>query len=111
MNKNEEIKILAETATKLGVDSYCGPWLSRQIPRIQQDIQSDIFPSVTWEDMKKEFADMQALIEDAKKQRNEIIEAAHQQAKNIRTEALNYDGKVRDEVLRMVRNIEREANR
>lgn len=45
MNKLEEIKILTETANKLGSDSYCGPWLHSVIAEIEQAIKADLPPA------------------------------------------------------------------
>lgn len=50
MNKNptkqDEISILRDCADKLGANSYCGPWLSQQIPFVESAIRSDFFPDV-----------------------------------------------------------------
>ena len=44
MNKAEEIAIIAETATRLGKNSYCGRWLAEQLPQIERSVQGDCFP-------------------------------------------------------------------
>ena len=46
MTKSEEIEILRDTIAKLGRDSYCGAWLSDQLPSIESALSSDYLPDV-----------------------------------------------------------------
>lgn len=41
MTKSEEIQILRQAANWLGRESYCGAWLSDQLPSIESAIASD----------------------------------------------------------------------
>jgi hypothetical protein len=41
--KSEEIAILTEAASRLGANSYCGPWLTSILPFIEREIRSDSF--------------------------------------------------------------------
>lgn len=47
MNKDQELAILAEAATKLGNASCLGPWLSSIIDELQRDLRSDFIPVIT----------------------------------------------------------------
>jgi hypothetical protein len=44
MTKSQEIQIIREAIEKLGVNSYCGPWLTDQLPSIESAITSDYPP-------------------------------------------------------------------
>jgi hypothetical protein len=44
MTKSQEIQIIREAIAKLGVNSYCGPWLADQLPSIESAITSDYPP-------------------------------------------------------------------
>ncbi len=53
MTKQNEIEILRACAERLGPDSYCGPWLSDQIPAIESDIRADLFPMRSYRDARQ----------------------------------------------------------
>jgi hypothetical protein len=54
MDKQTEIHLLRTCAETLGPDSYCGPWLMDQIPQIESDIRSDLFPTMTYAETRAE---------------------------------------------------------
>jgi hypothetical protein len=71
MTKNEELEILRDTISRLGPNSYLGPWLEDQLPWIESDMRSDIPPMSSYsqsravraeelEDNRKRIADMES---------------------------------------------------
>lgn len=83
MTKAEEIEILKRAACELGNDSYLGPWLTRAIPNLAQDIASDFSPVSYGEAERIAYS----RIQDAEKAACEIVAEAERQAVAIRSEA------------------------
>jgi ribosome recycling factor len=97
MTKSEEIQILKEAAMKLGLDSYCGPWLAEQLQFIESAMRSDIAPGaagLSWNATRDECAAMKAdaeayakeTREDAEKEAHRKIETACNAAARIRSD-------------------------
>lgn len=83
-SKTEEIAILRDAANKLGANSYCGPWLSQQIPNIEAEIRADYPPSA---DYNRAVRDAEQEIANAKARAAEIIADAEKRAAEIRAKA------------------------
>lgn len=47
MTKKQELEIIAEAASRLGPDSYLGPWLTQLLPELEQAMRSDTIPQIT----------------------------------------------------------------
>lgn len=84
MTKSQEIETLRECAEKLGSNSYCGDWLIDQLPFIERDIRSDMFPQTSWTETRKL---EQTTIALAKEQAGRIIKDAEEQSERIRKDA------------------------
>jgi hypothetical protein len=48
MTKDEELAVLDAAISKLGPNSYIGPWLQSVRGEVEQSIRSDITPPVSW---------------------------------------------------------------
>jgi hypothetical protein len=92
MKKQNEIEILRECAEKLGSNSYCGTWLLDQLPLIESDMRSDMFPQMGWTETRKleqntlAFAKEQAgrILKDAEDHATRIKKDVQEQADLIR---------------------------
>jgi hypothetical protein len=96
MLKSTELALLRETADRLGSDSYCGPWLSQQIPFVEFAIRSDFMPDV---DIRKTAERCEQMVKDcdascmtqrkmATKEADAIIASARAEACAIRGRVL-----------------------
>lgn len=47
MTKKQELEIITEAASRLGPDSYLGPWLTQLLPELEQAMRSDTIPQIT----------------------------------------------------------------
>jgi cell division septum initiation protein DivIVA len=79
-SKADELAILRDCIAKLGPDSYCGPWLREQLPCLEQDMRSDIFPQHTYSAAK---AEAERIVAEAKAKAAELISAAQDKANDI----------------------------
>jgi hypothetical protein len=88
MTKDQELFILTEAATKLGTDSYCGPWLLDVLDELERDIRSDLPPSPSPTISRQQ---AESIIADARNQAATIImnakDAAARELKQARHEA------------------------
>jgi cell division septum initiation protein DivIVA len=84
MTKQNEIDILRAAANQLGADSYCGPWLSQQIPAIEKEIRSDYNPTADFNATQRDCAQAK---ENAEAWAKDKLEAAERVAKEIIADA------------------------
>lgn len=75
MSKTEEIEILRRAANRLGNDSYCGAWLRSIVDEVERSVRCDILPELSISGTEKKCQEMLA---EARKQAEEIKEAARQ---------------------------------
>jgi len=97
MTKKDEIYLLTTCAETLGPDSYCGPWLKDQIPYIERDIRSDMFPQMGWAETRKM---EQNTINLAKEQAARIVRDAEEQAARIKKDSEKYAEHVKRGLIR-----------
>ena len=97
MNKQDEIETLRKTAEKLGENSYCGPWLLDQIPQIEQDIRSDLFPLTTWTESRR-IQDQH--IANAKTQAEFLLKQAKDKADRMIQDAEKHSAQIRASLIR-----------
>lgn len=94
MTKQQELDILKETITRLGPDSYIGPWLAEQLPGIERDIRSDIQPLITWADCREqtaaELAAAREIATETRKTATNELTRARQQAKSYRDQTIAF---------------------
>lgn len=90
MRKSEEIAILKDAAARLGLESYCGPWLLSVIAQVEADITADHPPSPTIEATR---AHCEAMLEQAKTRREELdgISQAKRQQFEQRADSIRED--------------------
>ena len=77
MTKSQELEIIRETITKLGQNSYCGPWLADQLPAIDSAIASDYPPEA-----------YALSIHEARKQADKIIGEARREAFKLERDSI-----------------------
>jgi hypothetical protein len=77
MTKSQEIQIIREAIEKLGVHSYCGPWLTDQLPAIESAIASDYPPEA-----------YAFSIHEARKQADKIIGEARREAFKLERDSI-----------------------
>ena len=86
MNKDAELKILAETIEKLGPDSYCGPWLESVLREVEIEMRNDLQVTPT--------------LNETRLQCKVMLEEARAAAKETRwqadVDAATREGKARD---------------
>ncbi len=93
-SKSEEIQIIREAIEKLGVNSYCGPWLADQLPSIESAIASD-YPPETYA-----FS-----IQEARIHCEKLIKAANEESAAIEKRAKSEAEKIRDAVCKFSESI------
>jgi len=76
MNKDQELAILAEAATKLGNASYLGGWLKAIASELERDLRSDIIPVIT--------------LAEARQQAEYILATAHNNAERHHNQIKSY---------------------
>lgn len=84
MTKASELSIVDEAIHQLGKDTYLGPWLREVRAVLEADIRSDIFPTISLVDAKKQAAD---IVAEAQLKAEEIIQAAKAKAESIEKQA------------------------
>lgn len=98
MNKSQEIQIIRETIEKLGVNSYCGPWLADQLPSIESAITSDYPPEVYAFSLREAHIHCEKLINMAKDKAATIEKLAKAEADRVREAACKFSESVRGEL-------------
>jgi hypothetical protein len=84
MTKSQEIEILREAASKLGADSYLGPWLLQLLPELEAHMRADVRPMITVADAI-EYAQGRAELEA-----DRIIRFAQTEAAKAKADAEKY---------------------
>lgn len=81
MTKSQEIEILHATITKLGPDSYLGPWLFSVAGEVERSIRSDFFPDCS---IKDTIAKCNELVADATRTAKDKLDAAQKESDRLR---------------------------
>lgn len=87
MTKQEELQVLRDTVTRLGPDSYCGPWLSSQLDAIESAMGADVCPSVYALSLPEAQRKSLELVTFARAEAERLIERAKKDADTLRAEA------------------------
>jgi hypothetical protein len=95
MNKSEEIQILREAIAKLGQNSYCGPWLTDQLPAIESAITSDYPPEAYAFSIQGARIHCEKLIRAANEESAAIERRAKSEAEKIRDAACKFSESIR----------------
>jgi hypothetical protein len=100
MTKSEEIQILRQAANWLGRDSYCGAWLSDQIPSIESAIASDYPPEVYAFSIHEARIHADKIIAQAKEEAASIEARAKLDAEKTREAACRFADSIRQSLKR-----------
>ena len=87
MTKENEIAILDEAITKLGKDSYLGPWLSSVRSEVNAFIKSDICPDAMDVSLAASRDAASKIKTAASEEAERIVQSAHDKAKRMESEA------------------------
>ena len=98
MTKSQEIQIIREAIEKLGVNSYCGPWLADQLPSIESAITSDYPPEAYAFSLREAHIHCEKLISMAKEESAAIEKLAKADADRIRESACKFSESVRGDL-------------
>lgn len=93
MGKQQELSIIDSAISKLGEDSYLGPWLQSVRCEIERDITSDIFPTTNIQESRRQCVTM---LEEAKKESGKMIADAKKESERILKEANNSRDAIRN---------------
>lgn len=86
MTKSEEIQILRDAIAKLGKDSYCGAWLTDQLPAVESAIASNYPPEVYAFSIHEARIHAEKIIAQAKADAEKTRESACKLTKSIRSD-------------------------
>ena len=98
MTKSQEIQIIREAIEKLGVNSYCGPWLADQLPAIESAITSDYPPEAYAFSLREAHIHCEKLIRIAKDEAAAIEKLAKIEAERVREAACKFSESVRGDL-------------
>jgi hypothetical protein len=102
MTKSEEIQILRDTIAKLGKDSYCGAWLSDQLPSIESAIASDYPPEIYAFSIREANIHSEKIIKLATDESAAIEKRAKSEAEKIREVACKFSESIRSGLKREI---------
>jgi len=102
MTKSQEIQIIREAIEKLGVHSYCGPWLTDQLPAIESAITSDYPPEAYAFSIREARIHCEKLIKAANEESAAIEKRAKSEAEKIREVACKFSESIRSGLKREI---------
>lgn len=108
MTKNQELEILDAAISKLGPDTYLGPWLSQIRFELKSLLQSDILPQISLEDASKE---ARLVLERANLEADRIVKTARKNVQGIEQNAAEEATRIGNSVLRVLRDAEKALSR
>lgn len=100
MTKSEEIQILRDAIAKLGRDSYCGSWLSDQLPSIESALSSDYLPDVYAFSIQEARIHADKIVVQAKEESASIEARAKSDAEKTRETACRFADSIRQSLKR-----------
>jgi len=95
MTKSQELQIIREAIEKLGVNSYCGPWLADQIPSIESAIASDYLPEAYAFSIREANIHSEKIVKLATDEAAAIEKRAKSEAEKIREVACKFSESIR----------------
>jgi hypothetical protein len=102
MTKSQELEIIRETITKLGQNSYCGPWLADQLPAIESAITSDYLPEAYAFSIHEARIHCEKLINAANEESAKIEKRTKSEAEKIRDAACKFSESIRSGLKREI---------
>lgn len=108
MTKQEELNAIRELAEKLGNNTYCGPWLKRSLPFIEQDMRND-FPIDVAQlvHLREEMLNLSKEMEDVRKEAQEKIQKMYADA---RKQVEDYKANARERIQLELKRISEKVN-
>lgn len=100
MTKSEEIQVLRDAIAKLGKDSYCGAWLSDQLPSIESALASDYLPDVYAFSIHEARIHADKIVAQAKEESAAIEARAKSDADKTRESACRFADSIRQSLKR-----------
>ena len=93
MYKAQELAVLDSAISKLGEDSYLGPWLMSVRNEVERDITSDFIPTASIQESRRQCVSM---LEDAKKESTKRIEDSKKESERILKDARDSRDSIRN---------------
>lgn len=100
MTKSDEIKVLHDAIAKLGRESYCGAWLSDQLPSIESALASDYLPDVYAFSIQEARIHADKIVAQSKIEAQEIEARAKSDAEKTRESACRFADSIRSSLKR-----------
>lgn len=100
MTKSEEIQVIRDAISKLGKDSYCGAWLSDQLPSIESALASDYLPDVYAFSISEARIHADKIVAQSKIEAQEIEARAKADAEKTREAACRFADSIRQSLKR-----------
>ena len=95
MTKSEEIQVIRDAIAKLGKDSYCGAWLSDQLPSIESALASDYSPEAYAFSIHEARIHADKIVAQAKEESAAIEARAKSDAEKTRETACRFADSIR----------------
>lgn len=86
MTKTQELSILDQAISKLGTESYLGPWLRQVRDEVEGMVKADLFPDIRLTETAKQCAAMKVQAEVYAKT---VGDGARKAAEKIKADALS----------------------
>lgn len=102
MTKSEEIQILRQAANWLGRDSYCGAWLSDQLPSIESALASDYPPEAYAFSIREARIHADKIVAQAKEEASVVEARAKAEAEKTREAACKFCDSIRQGLRREI---------
>lgn len=111
MTKSDELQVIREAISKLGPDSYLGPWLADQLPSIESALASDYPPEAYALSIREARIHCETLVNQAKKESEAILARAKADAEKQREAACKFNESIRADLLRAIESARHQLTR
>lgn len=111
MTKSEEIQVIRDAISRLGVDSYLGPWLADQMPSIESSLASDYPPEAYALNIGEARIHCVKLVFQAREEAEKILARAKADAEKERQKACQFNESIRADLLRAIESARHQLTR
>ena len=111
MTKSEELQVIRDAISKLGPDSYLGPWLADQMPSIESALASDYPPEAYAFSVREARIHCETLVNQAKQESDKIEARAKADAEKERQKACQFNDMIRADLLRAIESARHQLTR
>ena len=108
MTKSDELQVIREAISRLGSDSYLGPWLADQMPSIESALASDYPPEAYALSIHEARIHCEKLVNKAKEESEAILARAKAEAEKERQKACKFNESIRSDLLRAIESARHE---